>query len=149
MRIFYRSFCIGVVVFVIDQLIKYWAVVSDLYIQSSPISLILAYNKGVAFSMFAFLDESLKYIQLVLMFGIAVYLYKNPLIFKMHYIPAGLLFGAAFGNICDRFTYGAVVDYIFWHYGFEFAIFNFADVIINCAVALLLYQNLMSKNTTN
>jgi signal peptidase II len=33
-----------------------------------------------------------------------------------------------------------VVDYFYWHYGFEFAIFNIADVIINLGVAIILYK---------
>ncbi|DAB32382.1 MAG TPA: signal peptidase II, partial [Sulfurospirillum sp. UBA11407] len=44
----------------------------------------------------------------------------------------------------DRFIHGGVVDYFYWHRWFEFAVFNFADVMINIAVALILliaYKN--------
>lgn len=147
MKELWRTTAIAIVVFIIDQVIKYWAVTTNVFIESSPISLVLAYNTGVAFSMLASFEGSLKYFQLALIFGIAFYLYKNAALFRAHYIPAALFFGAALSNICDRFTYGAVVDYIFWHYGFEFAIFNFADVIINCAVALLLFESVVLKKT--
>ncbi|MCG3720785.1 lipoprotein signal peptidase, partial [Aliarcobacter butzleri] len=30
----------------------------------------------------------------------------------------------------------------YWHYGFEFAIFNFADVIIDLAVVIIIYKQL-------
>jgi signal peptidase II len=56
-----------------------------------------------------------------------------------YYIPIALLFAGGLSNILDRFTYGGVVDYFYWHYGFEFAIFNIADVIINLAVAIIIY----------
>ena len=46
------------------------------------------------------------------------------------------------GNILDRFTYGAVVDYFAWHYMFEFAIFNFADVMIDLAVVIIIVMQI-------
>jgi signal peptidase II len=102
-------------------------------------SLQLAYNYGVAFSMFSFLAEYLKYIQLGLVLIGLIYLYINKNVFMEYYIPIALLFAGGLSNILDRFTYGGVVDYFYWHYGFEFAIFNIADVIINLAVAIIIY----------
>ncbi|RAX58973.1 signal peptidase II [Helicobacter monodelphidis] len=142
---FIKATSIAFVVFVIDQAIKYWAVYTNVNIEATPISLVLAYNKGVAFSMFAGLEGWLKYLQILLMLLIATYLYKNPNLFNAHYLPIGILFGAAFGNIIDRFIHIGVVDYIFWHYLFEFAIFNFADIMINFAVLLILYQSFFKK----
>ncbi|MDE7196543.1 MAG: signal peptidase II [Helicobacter sp.] len=142
-----RAAAIAIVVFIIDQVIKYWATTTNVFIESNPISLVLAYNTGVAFSMLASFEGSLKYFQILLMVGIVFYLYKNTALFRAHFIPIALFLGAAISNICDRFTYGAVVDYIFWHYGFEFAIFNFADAVINCAVALLLFESFVLKKT--
>ncbi len=105
-------------------------------------SLQLAYNYGVAFSMFSFLAEYLKYIQLTLVLGGIIYLYKNQDVFEDYYIPISLLFAGGLSNILDRFTYGGVVDYFYWHYGFEFAIFNFADVIIDLAVVIIIIKQI-------
>jgi signal peptidase II len=100
------------------------------------IDFILVYNKGVAFSMFAFLDEWLKYIQLILVLGVLGYIYHlNKICYA---IPAGLLLGGAFSNIYDRFIHGGVVDMVYWHCGFDFAVFNFADVMIDLAVVRFL-----------
>ncbi len=107
--------------------------------ESSCISLELHYNKGVAFSMFAFLGENLKWIQLVLISALIIYILKGGYL-KSYLLPAGILTGAALGNLLDRFVHGGVVDYIYWHCGFEFAIFNFADVMIDLAIALFLLQ---------
>ena len=95
------------------------------------ISLVLVYNKGVAFSMFAFLEEWLKYLQILLLIGIFFYLCKQKEILKTYFLPLGMIFGAGISNLLDRFMHNGVVDYIFWHYYFEFAIFNFADVMID------------------
>jgi signal peptidase II len=52
----------------------------------------------------------------------------------------GVLLGAALGNLADRFFHGAVVDYVYWHCGFDFAVFNYADVMIDLSVAWLLWS---------
>ena len=107
------------------------------------IDLILVYNKGVAFSMLSFLDEWLKYIQLVMVMGVLGYIFYLK---KLCYaFPAGLLLGGAFSNIYDRFIHGGVVDMVYWHCGFNFAVFNFADVMIDVAVVWLLILNWKPK----
>ncbi len=133
---------IFVVLFVIDQLLKYGFAHFDWNVRGPYMSLQLAYNYGVAFSMFAFLAEYLKYIQLAMVVGGFIYLLKNKEVFTEYYLAIALLFAGGLSNILDRFTYGGVVDYLYWHYGFEFAIFNFADVIINCAVAIIIFMQI-------
>ncbi|MDS1370307.1 signal peptidase II [Aliarcobacter butzleri] len=133
---------IFVVVFIIDQIVKFGFANLAWDVDGPYMSLKLAYNYGVAFSMFSFLDENLKYIQLVIVIIATLYLLKNRDVFKEYYLPIALLYAGGLSNILDRFTYGAVVDYFYWHYGFEFAIFNFADVIIDLAVVIIIYKQL-------
>ncbi|MDD2780420.1 signal peptidase II [Sulfuricurvum sp.] len=125
-------------IFIIDQNIK-WMFVEGFRYYTECIDLILVYNRGVAFSMFAFLEEGLKWIQLVLLAGVVGYtlwLKKNCYI-----LPVGIMIGAGFSNVYDRFIHGGVVDYVYWHCGFDFAVFNFADVMIDIAVVWLLILN--------
>jgi len=125
-------------VFIIDQNIKMLFVDGFRY-YGECIDLILVYNKGVAFSMLAFLDEYLKYIQLVMISGIFIYVFYLK---KLCYaLPMGLLLGGAFSNVYDRFIHGGVVDMVYWHCGFNFAVFNFADVMIDVAVVWILLLN--------
>jgi len=128
---------VALVVIGIDQYIKY-VVVSGFRINGSCISGVLTYNKGVAFSMFAFLDEYLKWIQLTFLIGMMFYVFKY-LAHRQYLIPISLIIGAGISNISDRFVYGGVVDYVYWHCGFDFAIFNFADVVIDFGVVIILY----------
>ena len=126
-------------IFIIDQNIKALFLEGFRY-YSDCIDLTLVFNKGVAFSMFAFLEEWLKWLQLPLIAGVMGYvlwLHKPCYLF-----PAGILAGAGLSNIYDRFIHPGVVDYVYWHCGFEFAVFNFADVMIDVAVAWLLLLNL-------
>jgi len=140
MRIkFLISLSIFVVVFLIDQYIK-MIFVDGFQLPGECISLVLAYNKGVAFSMFAFLEHYLKYIQIAMIVGIVIYLSIYRELFSTYFVSIGLIIGAGVSNIYDRFHHIGVVDYIYWHCGFEFAIFNLADMLINLGIAIVLYQ---------
>ena len=61
------------VVFALDQAVKQ-IFLGGFSWQGEYFSLVLAYNRGVAFSMFAFLGEWLKFIQLALIAGVCGYL---------------------------------------------------------------------------
>lgn len=125
-------------VFIIDQNIK-WLFVEGFRYYTECIDLILVYNRGVAFSMFAFLEESLKWIQIALLIGVVGYtLWLKK---KCYVLPVGIMIGAGFSNVYDRFIHGGVVDYVYWHCGFNFAVFNAADVMIDIAVVWLMILN--------
>lgn len=125
-------------IFIVDQNIK-WLFVEGFRYYTECIDLILVYNRGVAFSMFAFLEEGLKWIQLVLLSGVVGYtLWLKK---RCYILPVGIMVGAGFSNVYDRFIHGGVVDYVYWHCGFNFAVFNFADVMIDIAVLWLLVLN--------
>jgi signal peptidase II len=132
-----------IAIFIIDQVVKYGFANLSWDVDGPYMSLKLAYNYGVAFSMFSFLEHNLKYIQLLLILIGTIYLLKNKDVFEEYYLPIALLYAGGLSNILDRFTYGGVVDYFYWHYGFKFAIFNIADVIINIAVALIIYKQIV------
>jgi len=143
----YVIFLLAVIgVFIIDQNIKS-LFVEGYYRQGACIDLVLHYNRGVAFSMFAFLGPYLKWIQALLIGGILIYIFKEGYI-RRYAFPLGLLIGGALGNLYDRFERGAVVDYVAWHCGFDFAVFNFADVMIDLGIAwIVLMVYLSSKKT--
>ncbi len=134
------------ILFIVDQYIK------DIFVNGWTIdwqclSLVLAYNYGVAFSMFSFLEGNLKYIQIALLLGGIMYFFLNKDQFKIYYLPISLLLAGAVSNIYDRFNHGAVVDYVYWHCWFDFAIFNLADVLIDIAVVWIVIVNYqLSKN---
>lgn len=129
-------------IFFIDQIVKFGFANLGWGATGSVMNLELAYNYGVAFSMFEFLAEYLKYIQLFVVIIGTIYLLKNQDIFYKYHIAIALLYAGGLSNILDRFTYGAVVDYFAWHYMFEFAIFNFADVMIDLAVVIIIIMQL-------
>ena len=143
MRSFVVFFLVLLGTFIIDQNIKS-LFVEGYYRAGECIDLELHYNKGVAFSMFAFLGPYLKWIQALLILGILFFVFIEGYI-KRYAFPAGLLIGGALGNVYDRFVHGGVVDYVAWHCGFNFAVFNFADVAIDLAVVWILILVYFSK----
>lgn len=115
---------------------------------SPCVSLVLTYNKGVAFSLLSFLGDSLKYLQLLLIGAIAYAATKEGYIRSLP-VASGLLLGAGLSNLLDRFTREGVVDYVYWHCGFRFAVFNLADVLIDLAVVIFLYRSMFNGKLRN
>ena len=136
MRVFSVFFLVLLGTFIIDQNIK-MLFVDGYYRAGECIDLVLHYNKGVAFSMFSSLGEYLKWIQGGLVLIILFVIFKEGYL-KRYAFPAGLLIGGALGNVYDRFIHEGVVDYVAWHCGFNYAVFNFADVAIDIAVVWIL-----------
>jgi len=129
--------------FIIDQILKVMAmdavngVEYMTILKGACIDLELHYNRGVAFSLLEFLGDNLKWLQLVMILGImGIVFYEGYL--KKYAFAIGLIMGGALGNLYDRFIHEGVVDYVAWHCGFNFAVFNYADVMIDLGVAIIL-----------
>jgi len=136
------------------MLIAVLAIAADQYVKSiilggfrwhsDYVSIIFVLNNGVAFSMLAFLDEYLKYIQIAVLFFALLYCSSAGYI-KKYSLELGLIFGSGASNIYDRFIHGGVVDYVYYHHWFEFAVFNLADVLIDVGALLLIIKLLKKK----
>jgi signal peptidase II len=143
-KLILKAAVFAVVVFAADRVIK------SLFLDgfewhSAVFSLYLVINKGVAFSMFAFLGEWLKFIQIAIIALLLTLVYREKSFFAQHAIAIGILFGAGCSNVLDRFLHGGVVDYFAWHYWFNFAVFNFADVMIDLAVVMIVVKMVLIK----
>ena len=126
-------------VILVDQILKI-VFLNGYRFDHKCITLALVYNDGVAFSMFAFLGKWLKFIQVGLIVLVAAYVLSHKDILQKYALPLGLVIGGGISNIVDRFRHPGVVDYFHWHCWFDFpGIFNFADVMIDLGVALILY----------
>ncbi|MDO4674082.1 signal peptidase II [Campylobacter sp.] len=145
----YGLFCSAFAgVFLLDQWVKSLTL-AGLRWESAYFDLTLAFNRGVAFSMLSFLEHHLKYLHLAILLGLFIYLFWQKKFLKDHRIAFGMMLGAGCSNLLDRFIHGGVVDMFFWHKGFEFAIFNVADVMINLSVALILVKEFLWRKGKN
>lgn len=139
-----KFWIIFAIVFALDQVSKY-LFLQGLEYKCEFFDLVLTYNTGVAFSMFAFLGAYLKYIQLVFIVVLFGYLFYQKEFLKTHLVAFAIMLSAGCSNLLDRFVHIGVVDFVFWHKWFEFAVFNLADVMINISVVLILIKEFLNK----
>jgi signal peptidase II len=140
---------LALAVVVLDQVTKHWiheVLVGGRIVELLPfLNLVLVYNPGAAFS---FLSDQPGW-QKNLFVGIAllasawmVYLlfcHSHRALFSF---ALGLILGGAIGNIIDRVTVGAVIDFIDVHAaGYHWPAFNVADSAITCGAALLIIDS--------
>jgi len=137
-------------VFISDIASKYIAeaYLKDKSVEVLPfLDLVLIYNKGIAFGLFANLPESLR---LPLLIGsgilgmIVTFVYAGKVKEKFIKGLMGAIGGGACGNLYDRIVLGEVRDFIYLHYGpYYWPAFNVADASITVSVCLFLVYSLV------
>jgi len=110
-------------------------------------SLVLAHNRGAAFSMFdsdtAWHGQALAGIGIVAC-AFILYLLARHGSQRLFSTALALIMGGAGGNLLDRLMHGHVVDFLLFHYRqWEFPAFNVADSAITIGAALLILDELM------
>ena len=110
---------------------------------------ILVFNTGISYGLFSGGGDFQKWILISLSILIIIFLLslirnESTVLSKL---SISFIIGGALGNVLDRFTYGAVVDFISLHAkGFSWYIFNIADMFIVLGVILfILSQFILSK----
>lgn len=143
MKIYYL---ISLVVIALDQWTKNLAVseLADGFIKVTDFfSLILAYNKGAAFSFLSDAGGWQRWFFTVIAAGVSavlvVWIYRLKQHEKLLAIALALVLGGAIGNLYDRVVLGHVVDFILVHYQDNyFPAFNIADSAISVGAVLLI-----------
>ncbi len=104
-------------------------------------------NTGAAWSMFANKTWLLIIVSLVIISIIVWYIYKNKPKTKLEKIGYSMVLGGAIGNFIDRIVYGYVVDFLdFYVFGYDYPIFNLADILIVVGVILLVIYTWRCKD---
>ena len=139
---------IGILVFIIDQLVKH-LVVSTMHLgQSLPVikgifHITYVLNPGAAFGM---LEHQRWFFILValaaVLLGAAFYKKLQQESFLMR-SGAGLLLGGAVGNLADRIQSGLVVDFLDFR---VWPVFNIADIAICAGAGILIYDIWQRRN---
>jgi signal peptidase II len=146
---------IAAIVILLDQLTK--ITITKLFrygeemVLTSYFNLVLAYNKGAAFSFLSNENGWQRYFFTGI--GIAAALYIVWLLRKhsgqrLFCWALALILGGAIGNVIDRLMYGHVVDFLDFHWkGFgHFPAFNVADSAICVGAALFVLDELRRVN---
>ena len=70
---------------------------------------------------------------------------EKPYVRWLNTVALGFILGGAFGNLYDRFAFGAVRDFIHYYWLLDWPTFNLADFFISLGVILMLIT-LFRKN---
>lgn len=119
-------------------------------------NLVLAYNRGAAFSFLNGPGAWQGYLFLAIALAASIFIVRllaragNAPLFSL---GLGLILGGALGNAVDRVHYGYVVDFLDFHWdwlgalfaGGHFPAFNVADSAITGGVMLLLVDELLRQ----
>ena len=146
---------IAVIVILFDQLSKITItklfVLGEEKVITSYFNLVLAYNRGAAFSFLSSESGWQRYFFTAIGLGAAayiVYLLKKHGGQRMFCWALSLILGGAVGNVIDRLLYGHVVDFLDFHlsaFG-HFPAFNIADSAICVGAGLFILDELRRVN---
>lgn len=142
---------VALAVFVLDQATKWWVLaVLNLdegnHLTVAPfLELVMAWNKGVSYGLLETgMQELLVALSLVISAFIVAWIARaqKPLAAW----ALGLVLGGAIGNALDRLIHGAVADFVLLHWqGWNWYVFNVADIAIVAGVILLIYDGLLGQ----
>lgn len=146
-----KSILILVICLFIDQLIK--NIIINIFNVGESISIIKNFfnityvrNSGAAFSILESNTILLIFISMCALIFIFKYISKDNL-GKFEYVLYGLLSGGICGNLFDRIVYKSVIDYLDFNiFGYNFPIFNFADILIVISIFLIIFTMKDDKN---
>ena len=117
--------------------------VGQLYEVFPFFNIVMVWNTGVSFSLFAGHGEWGRWILVVLASAITAFLIRLMLQAKNRItgMAYAMVIAGAVGNIWDRIQYGAVADFLDFHLrGVHFPSFNVADSLIFLGVVVLLFR---------
>ena len=147
---------IVIFVFILDRISKIYILnlletnnQVDIYIFPF-LKLYLIWNKGIAFGLFSFEQNS--FYNFITFLIIIINLVILIMIIKLNDIRAYFLMfilGGSSGNLFDRIYYSAVPDFIDFHINdFHWFIFNVADVFISVGVICLIIAEFIFNKTS-
>lgn len=147
----YRNSMIGVLIIVLDQLSKYWvnatmALGESIEIIPNFFRLTNVHNTGAAWSIFE--GKMIFFYLITIVFLIAmVYFYRTSedadTLTKLGMV---LMMAGAIGNFIDRLALQYVRDFFdFLLLGYNFPVFNIADISLCIGVALIILSVLLDS----
>ncbi len=106
--------------------------------------LVLVWNRGISYGLLPQDTAAGRFglIAFAALASLALVVWLSRITTPLTAIAIGLIIGGAVGNAIDRAVYGAVADFFAFHaFGFEWYVFNIADVAIVAGVIGLLYDS--------
>lgn len=132
----------AILLVVADQLIKLLVIarlkpIGSLGVVNGFLRLNYVENTGAAFGSFSSHTAVLSVVTLLAVAVGFYYLLSEKIKFGFEYVCILLVMSGGVGNLIDRVFRGYVIDYIEPLF-IEFAVFNFADMLVTCGAVLLI-----------
>ena len=150
------GFLIAILVFVADQLTKWWVTgplgvdhIGAVYYLIPNFQLTYTENNGISLGLLNATTEVGRWMLVALTsaiaMGVAFWITREKN--RVDQLALGMVLGGALGNILDRTRHGYVVDFADLHFGEwrPFLIFNVGDAAISIAVVILLLRAFLSR----
>ena len=111
--------------------------------------LVLVWNPGISYGLFKQNSDAGRWVLIgfAVAAAIALTYWLAQLQTRLAAASVGLIIGGALGNAIDRVHYGAVADFFSFHVsGFNWYVFNLADVAIVAGVVGLLHNSFKTRH---
>jgi signal peptidase II len=146
---------IALLVFVLDQLAKWWVLGPLALRQAQQIYLLPIFqftyteNNGISLGLLNATNPTGRWMLVALTgaiaIGVAYWIGREK--HRIDQLALGMVLGGALGNILDRTRHGYVVDFLDLHFGDfrPFLVFNVGDAAISIAVVILLLRAFLTR----
>lgn len=99
-------------------------------------------NTGAAWGMFSNNTIVLAVISVVFLYFVIKYVNETKDMNKLNIVSFGFIIGGIIGNLIDRLFRSFVIDFLSFNiFGYNFPVFNIADILIVVAVILLIIDS--------
>jgi signal peptidase II len=149
----WRWFALAAAIVVADQIVK-WIVLrhfapGELRAVTDFFNLVLVFNKGAAFSLFAqapgWQAPVLSAFAVAAAIVVSVFIVCSPGR-QILCLGLALILGGAIGNVIDRVRFGQVVDFLdFYAFGWHWPAFNVADSAISIGAVILILEGFIGR----
>lgn len=147
------GFGVAGLVLILDQIVKWLVLAAFLddprtVIVTDFFNLVLVWNRGVSFGLFASGAAWAPYALIGLALAISAFLvfWLRRAETRLLSAAIGLVLGGAIGNVVDRARFQAVVDFLDFHaFGYHWPAFNVADSAITVGAVMILADGLFES----
>lgn len=148
----FKIILIAVISVILDQIIKYLIISKYTLYKKNPViegffNITYVQNRGAAWGILNNNIILLVVITVLALGFICSFIFKESNIKKLDIVLYGMLLGGIIGNFIDRIFRGYVIDFLdFIIFGYDFPVFNIADMLIVISVGIMIVTYWRSRN---
>lgn len=148
----FKIILIAVISVILDQIVKYLIISKCTLYKKNPVidgffNITYVQNRGAACGILNNNIILLVVITVLALGLICSFIFKESNIKKLDIVLYGMLLGGIIGNFIDRIFRGYVIDFLdFIIFGYDFPVFNIADMLIVISVGIMIITYWRSRN---